>query len=87
MAEVTVTYDDVQMTEKMNVELNTRDGDAYLVAAENYKFLNDGVLVPEMGEKRCYREILWADAPTAVKDALVTIHNYLYAEAKIDAGL
>lgn len=87
MADVMITYDDVELVGSLVVRLSDSEQGLTVNVRRDYIVKNDGSEITALGKKAVERGMPWADLPTNIKDALTTINSYLTDAAKEDAGL
>lgn len=87
MPDVTVVCDDLKMKEKLTVAREVRNDGVHFVAGEKFVYMNDGAYVEELGHGEVRIDMLWDDVPQNIRDAQVTIHNFLTSKAKEEKGL
>ena len=92
MADVTITYDEVDRTgglsvDKVTVHLEEGGTEEQLHIWCQYYFLNDSAKVATLGQKKCVRRVAWDDVPAGIKSALVTLDAYMQTAMDEDAGL
>jgi hypothetical protein len=82
--EVIVVYDDVELVDSMVVRNTETPEGPRIFAQRNFRFLNDGEVVGDLGTCRTPATIdsLWADLPQGIKDALTAMNDALKVEAR-----